>query len=150
MKPFQNRSYEKYTYIVLWFGEDLFCQMNVLTVLAFLEQQSFCGKVILNHFREDAFNVTQEQIKLGHYKAIYECVLLQHRNPKRKVRPVLYKAIEQYLAMLQKENDVTNYIRKHSHLTEEELMPHLFHMFSTLGYGDLQYRELIRTVRETG
>ncbi len=148
VQPFQHRSYEKYAYIVLWFGEDLFCQMNVLTVLAFLEQQSFRGTVMLNSFREDEFKVNQMQVELGHYEAIYDCVLLQHRRPKHTVFPVMYQAIEQYMAMLEKENDVTYYIRQHPNLSEEELIPRLFQVFSTLGYGDLQYSELIRMVRE--
>ncbi|WP_225221178.1 hypothetical protein [Bacillus norwichensis] len=42
LKPlFEN----KYKCIVLWFGDDMFCQMNLLTVLAFLELEGYRGKV---------------------------------------------------------------------------------------------------------
>ena len=29
---------KEYKCIVLWFGEDMFCQMNLLTILSYLEQ----------------------------------------------------------------------------------------------------------------
>ena len=31
----------KFDTIVLWFGDDMFCQMNMLTILAYLEQSNF-------------------------------------------------------------------------------------------------------------
>lgn len=37
---------KKYQCIVLWFGEDMFCQMNLLTVLAYLEQISFVRNLL--------------------------------------------------------------------------------------------------------
>lgn len=65
-----NRSIKKtftkeYKCIVLWFGEDMFCQMNLLTLLSYLEQSCYEGKVYLNSFREDEFKVNQIELELG-------------------------------------------------------------------------------------
>ena len=49
----------------LWFGEDMFCQMNLLTILSHLEQSVYEGKVYLNSFREDEFKVNQIELELG-------------------------------------------------------------------------------------
>ena len=56
---------KEYKCIVLWFGEDMFCQMNLLTLLSYLEQSCYEGKVYLNSFREDEFKVNQIELELG-------------------------------------------------------------------------------------
>src|SRR5699024_9435115 len=41
--------------LYLWFGVDLFCQINLLTILAYLEQSGYTGDVILNSFNDREF-----------------------------------------------------------------------------------------------
>lgn len=144
---FQNQN--QYKYMVLWFGEDVFCQMNLLTILAYLEQIQYKGKVFFNSFRDDEFKVSQTELFLGNYQTIYEEVLLNQRKPTVKLLPVMYQAIELHLSMLAEENSVTKYIKNHAHLSQSELVKQLMTVFSTLGYGDLQYIEIIRQVRKT-
>ncbi len=69
--PLENLFAKKYKCIVLWFGEDMFCQMNLLTLLSYLEQSCYEGKVYLNSFREDEFKVNQIELELGDYSTIY-------------------------------------------------------------------------------
>ena len=68
----------KFSCIYLWFGMDTFCQMNLLTLLAYLEQKNFSGKVLLNYIDDETFKVIKEDIvvNLGIYKSIYEKVLI--------------------------------------------------------------------------
>lgn len=141
---FQNH----YNYIVLWFGEDVFCQMNLLTVLAYLEQSNYRGKVCLNSFRDDEFKVNQTELFLGSYLNVYDEVLLHQQKPSLSLLPVMYQAIELHLSMLAKDNSVTKYIKNHAHLSERELVRQLISVFPTLGYGDRQYIEIIRQVRK--
>lgn len=144
LKPlFQN----SYNYIVLWFGEDVFCQMNLLTVLAYLEQSNYKGKVFLNSFRDDEFKVHQTELTLGSYLNVYEDVLLYQQKPSLELLPVMYQAIELHLSMLAEDNSVKKYIKNHAHLSEVELVKQLISVFPTLGYGDLQYIEIIKQVR---
>jgi AraC-like DNA-binding protein len=144
LKPlFQNH----YNYIVLWFGEDVFCQMNLLTVLAYLEQSNYKGKVFLNSFRDDEFKVNQTELFLGSYLKVYEQVLLHQQKPSLELLPVMYQAIELHLSMLAEDNSVNKYIKNHPHLSEAELVEQLISLFPTLGYGDLQYIEIIKQVR---
>lgn len=80
IKP-SNKLFEKsYNYIVLWFGEDMFCQMNLLTILAYLEQSEYKGKVFFNSFREDEFKVSQMELALGSYYSVYKDVVLVNHN----------------------------------------------------------------------
>lgn len=148
IEPLQPLFEHHYNAIVLWFGEDVFCQMNLLTVLAYLEQSNYKGKVYLNSFRDDEFIVSQTELLLGSYLHVYEEVLLHQQKPSIDIFPVMHQAIELHLSMLAEDNSVTRYIQKHADLSEGELVERLIAVFPTLGYGDLQYIERIRQVRQ--
>lgn len=141
--PLTNLFDKKYSSIVCWFGEDMFCQMNFLTMLTYLEQSGYDGKVYLNSFREDEFKVTQTELVLGGYRSIYQDVLVRHLKPTTSTLPVLHQAITLYLEMLEEKNPVTTYIQKNNHLSSSELIHRLLRLFPTIGYGDFQYQELI-------
>ncbi|MCM3666992.1 AraC family transcriptional regulator [Mesobacillus subterraneus] len=145
--PLANLFTKKYECIVLWFGEDMFCQMNLLSILAYLEQSGYEGKVFLNSFREDEFKVNQTELKLGHYYSVYKEVLVNHTKPSNELIPVMYQAINIYLDMLNEDNAVVKYIHKNKDLPTKDLIKRLFELFPSIGYGDLQYIELINKIR---
>lgn len=145
--PLNNLFNKEYKCIVLWFGEDMFCQMNLLTLLSYLEQSGYEGKVFLNSFREDEFKVNQTELKLGHYCSVYKEVLVHHNKPSNELLPVMYQAINIYLNMLKEDNEVVKYISKNKDLPTSELIKRLFALFPTVGYGDTQYIEIINKIR---
>ncbi|WP_342387204.1 helix-turn-helix transcriptional regulator [Salinicoccus bachuensis] len=138
---------KKYRVIVLWFGEDMFCQMNLLTLLAYLEQIGYRGEVYLNSFRDDEFKVDQFKIELGNYYRVYEKLLIRNEFPEDTLSPALHQSSRLYLEMLQEDNIVTSYISRNDHLTNKELVKVLIHRFPSLGYGDSQYMQLISNWR---
>ncbi|WP_422124643.1 hypothetical protein DHX103_07435 [Planococcus sp. X10-3] len=140
---FQNQ----YKVVVLWFGEDVFCQMNLLTALAFLEQSEYQGRVILNSFRDREVKVDQTELNLGSYHKVYEEVLLNHQKPAGELMPVMQQAVELQLNMFAEENSVTQYIENHASLSAAELVKQLMTQFPELGYGDTQYMEIIEQAR---
>lgn len=153
IEPLRNLSQKKYSYIVLWFGEDMFCQINLLTLLAYLEQMDYKGTVFINNFREDEFKVNQTELTLENYNYIYQQVVVNHQRPSFKSFmpiPVMYQAINLYLEMLEEENPVTKYIQQHTNVPTTELLPQLFRLFPNIGYGDLQYIELINKFKKLG
>lgn len=147
IEPLDNLFTKQYKCIVLWFGEDMFCQMNLLTMLAYLEQSNYKGEIFLYSFREDEFKVNVTELKLGTYSAIYKEVLVKHQRPTNDVFPVMYQAIEIYLDMLKEDNAVVKYIAKNKDVPTMELVNRLFTRFPTIGYGDTQYIELIHKNR---
>ncbi|WP_141501727.1 helix-turn-helix domain-containing protein [Bacillus wiedmannii] len=146
--PLENLFTKKYKCIVLWFGEDMFCQMNLLTILSYLEQSGYEGKVYLNSFREDEFKVNQIELELGNYSSIYNEVLVNHKKTSHKVPPVMYQAIDLYLEMLKEDNIVMKFIFKNQGLSNQELLIKLFQLFPTIGYGDTQYINLINNIKK--
>lgn len=147
ISPLDNLFNKEYKYIVLWFGEDMFCQMNLLTILAYLEQSGYRGKVFLNSFREDEFKVSQTELKLGDFFSVYNEVLINHERPSYELLPVMYQAIDIYLEMLKENNEVVRYISKNKDLSTSVLINRLFDLFPTIGYGDSQYLALINKNR---
>jgi hypothetical protein len=145
--PLANLFNKDYNCIVLWFGEDMFCQMNLLTILSYLEQSDYRGKVFLNSFREDEFKVNQIEIKMGHYDSVYREVLINQVKPSNELFPHMDHAISIYLDMLKEDNAVVKYIKMNKDVPTSELMKRLFALFPTVGYGDLQYLELINRTR---
>ena len=126
----------------------MFCQMNLLTILSYLEQSYYEGKVYLNSFREDEFKVSQTEIKLENYHSAYKEVLVNHEKPSVETLPVMYQAIDLFLEMLKEDNAVMKFISKNKDLSTQELLTKLFHLFPTIGYGDSQYIELINKIKE--
>lgn len=146
--PLEKLFAKNYKCIVLWFGEDMFCQMNLLTILSYLEQSYYEGKVYLNSFREDEFKVSQTEIKLGNYYSAYKEVLVNHEKPSVETLPVMYQAIDLFLEMLTEDNAVMKFISKNKDLSTRELLTKLFQLFPTIGYGDSQYIELINKIKK--
>ncbi|KAB2451769.1 helix-turn-helix transcriptional regulator [Bacillus sp. CH126_4D] len=146
--PLENLFTKKYKCIVLWFGEDMFCQMNLLTLLSYLEQSCYEGKVYLNSFREDEFKVSQHELELGNYTSIFDEVVVHHKKTSQKVPPVMYQAIDLYLNMLKEDNIVVRFISKNKDLSTQELLSKLFQLFPTIGYGDTQYIDLINNIKK--
>lgn len=145
--PLNSLFTKQYNCMVLWFGEDMFCQMNLLTILAYLEQTDYKGEVFLNSFREDEFKVNQTKLKLGNYLSVYKEVLLNHKKPSSELLPVMFQAVNIYLDLLNEHNEVTKYICKNKSSSTNELLDNLFTLFPRIGYGDSQYLELINKNR---
>ncbi|WP_208918428.1 helix-turn-helix domain-containing protein [Paenibacillus uliginis] len=145
LKPLFEKQYKC---IVLWFGDDMFCQMNLLTVLAYLKQMGYKGKVYYHMVKETTYDVEETEIRLEGYKEIYEQVLIQHRIPNVQLMPVMYQGIKLYLDYLKEDNEITAYIKKHLDKSQDDLLKHLFHLFPQYGLGDVQYLRIIKTIGE--
>ena len=57
----------KYQTICLWFGKDTFCQVNLLTLLAYLEQIAYVGEVKLNYIDDETLLKTANELKKTDY-----------------------------------------------------------------------------------
>ncbi|WP_438348257.1 AraC family transcriptional regulator [Paenibacillus sp. FA6] len=148
MKPLACLLDKQYRCIVLWFGDDMFCQMNLLTVLAYLEQISFQGTVYYHMVQELTYDVEETAIDPNNYHEIYREVLLDHHLPATKLMPVMDQGIRLYLDYLQNDNRLTAYIHENIDQPQDQLLEHLFRLFPQYGLGDLQYIKMIDNVKE--
>lgn len=147
LEPLQELFNGNIECIVLWFGDDMFCQINFLTVLAYLEQINFRGKIFFNLVRENTMEIERFEVAVKGYKELYNKAVVYRELPDGIPLPVLYNGIRLYLEYLNEENEITLYIKNHLGLSENVLMKRLFKIFPQYGLGDTQYMELIRNCK---
>jgi len=138
---------EKFDSIVLWFGDDMFCQMNLITILAYLEQSGYKGDVLFCMVLERTDDISPDtfNIDVKGYSDIYKAVIYNHEMPDLKMIPVTYQAIKMYLNYQTEESPIIKYIR--NNLGKEHLVNDLLCRFPEYGLGDLQYQTMIEDNR---
>jgi len=145
LRPLEDFFNQQFDCIVLWFGEDMFCQINLLTILAYLEDSNFSGKIVVTLVKEDTLEIIEQfGVDREGYKEIYNQVILSRKSPIRVHPPVLTNGIRLYLNYKEEENEITFFIKSHVNLSEKELLQRLFAAFPSYGLGDTQYLQLIR------
>ncbi len=148
LKPLQPLFNGNFSNIALWFDADMFCQINLLTLLAWLDQAEHKDAIDI-HIVGDKFKpVSHFTLKAKGYYAIYKQVLMDKTMPEYIQPPLLKKGIELYLNYLNKDSDIMLYIQKHSDVPAKELVFALLEKFTEYGLGDTQYFEIIKLHRQ--
>ncbi|MFC4799683.1 hypothetical protein ACFPA1_09965 [Neobacillus sp. GCM10023253] len=148
LTPLQPLFCGKFTHISLWFDADMFCQINILTILAWLDKAEHIDAIDL-YIVDDQFEpVSQYTLKAKGYYDIYKQVLIDKTMSENINPEPLKKGIGLYLNYLRKDSDLMQYIRKHRDIPEEELMLTLLEKFKDYGLGDTQYFEIIKSQRQ--
>ena len=138
----QNNEYET---ICLWFGKDAFCQVNLLTLLAYLEQIQYRGGIKLNYIDDETFDVLESNIdvELGIYGKIYEDILISKYMPDN-IGILSARAIELYFDYHSESGVLANLIRANSNKPTIELIAILLENSKEYGLSDLQAEKLIK------
>lgn len=143
VRPLQRlKDYEEY---ILWFDEDMFCQINLLTLLAYLQQENLplpqrC------HIIDDRYQLKHDEMLIqADYQNLFEQVVV--RKQKVYFPGLMGEGIGRYIAFHNKENELTAYIQSHRELDRISLMQDMLRRFTRYGLGDVQYLELIDRLR---
>jgi hypothetical protein len=147
LKPLVPLLSEKYTHIALWFDADMFCQINILSLLAWLDRADHTGAIDLYIVGDQFEPMSHFTLKAKGYYAIYKQVLIDKMMPENIFPDPLKKGVELYLNYLNKDSDLMKYIHKYKDVPEEELMLALIKKFKHYGLGDTQYFEIIKSLR---
>ncbi|WP_239565606.1 AraC family transcriptional regulator [Paenibacillus sacheonensis] len=134
--------------IALWFGDDMFCQINLLTLLAYLRQRSYTGRIVFLMIKESTTtgDIAETELPDLDYEDLYRKTLIQREAVEVPQFPVLSEGIKRYLTYRAQDNEITAYIRAHQNLPQNELLQRLFREFAHYGLGDTQYLSLIRAM----
>ncbi|MHA7967621.1 helix-turn-helix transcriptional regulator [Paenibacillus sp. CAU 1782] len=129
--------------IVLWFGDDMFCQMNLITIVAYLEQTGYKGDVLFCMALERSDEMLDHafEIDSNGYWDTYKAVLCNRQKPALELMPVTYQAVNMYLTYRISESPIVKYIK--SNAGKENLVADLLTLFPEYGLGDLQYQMMI-------
>lgn len=148
MEPLEPLFKEQFDIIVLWFGDDMFCQMNFITLLAYLDQINFEGDVLfcMKQEQRDEMLPGAIEIDIEGYHSIYKTIMCDREKCDQKMLPVTYQAMNLYLDYLDPNGEIMCYIR--NNLYKENLIEDLFILFPQYGLGDLQYKWMIEAVNK--
>lgn len=142
--PLFNNKFEK---IELWFDSDMFCQINYLTILAWLDQANYLSTITL-HIVDDQFEPIEiYSLQAQGYYELYKQVLIHKTSPETIDLPPLKKGVGQYLNYLKEDSAIMLYIQQNQHLSDDELAAELLKNFKEYGLGDLQYLDMIKKSR---
>ena len=140
---------ENFKTLVLWFGSDMFCQMNLLTLLAYLDSVDFQGDILVclknevtDEMLPDAFPV---EVK-GYHK-IYKRIMCDHKMVEKSLIPLMYQGIQMYLDYRKEDSEINKYIKNHIRDDDQVLLKNLMAIFSQYGLGDLQYKMMIQIIK---
>ena len=149
LTPLEPLFNDKFDIIALWFGDDMFCQINMLTVLAFLDQSNFDGDVSFcmalentNEMLSDAYDINVKG-SLEKYKSI----VCNNKMTSQKLLPAMYQAVLLYLNYRYKTSEINRYIIQNINKETDKLIIDLLQTFPQYGLGDLQYKMLINQLR---
>lgn len=133
-----------YSQLNLWFGKDTFCQMNLLTLLAYLEQIQYCGAVVLNYIDDETFAVIEENIKvnLGQYRKVYEDILMSKVMPEN-VLMLCIESIELYFDYHCEKGKLAKMVCQNSNMKQMDLICLLLNNSKEYGLSDVQANKLI-------
>lgn len=144
LKPLELLLSKQYKNLELWFDSDMFCQINILTILALLDQYNHDGAITL-HIVDDNFAPIEKYTLFANgYASLYNQVLINKIMPAEITPPLLKRGVELYFSYLNPEGDLQEYIRNHPNKSAKELVLNLLENFREYGLGDTQYLQLIR------
>ncbi|WP_394218451.1 AraC family transcriptional regulator [Halobacillus trueperi] len=134
-------------HLTLWFDEDMFCQINLLTLLAWLDQIGYEGKVELCLVTQQFEPLALYSIQVTGYHSIYKQVLIYRAYPSHVLLKPLRKGIDLYFRYKDGDSELASFIKDHPDVAEERLVELMIGTFRPYGLGDVQYQQLIRNVR---
>ena len=139
---------QNYSSICLWFGKDTFCQLNLLTLLAYLEQIEYEGEIKLNYIDDETFEVLESgvDVKLGMYGKIYEDVLIANKAPD-DVGLLAKRAIDLFFDYRSGHGDLARLVRDNADKEKTQLIQLLLEKSKDYGLSDLQAERLIISAR---
>ena len=144
MYVYDELKLNNYSTICLWFGKDTFCQMNMLTVLAYLEQIKYEGLLKINFIDDETFEVLEafDNVKLGIYSKIYIEVLILKKKP-NSIGLLFSKAIDLYFDYHSSNGKLTNIVRNNFGKDKKDLITLLLFQSKDYGLSDIQIENLI-------
>ena len=147
LKPLHMLFENRFSDIILWFDDDMFCQINLLTLLAYLDQINYLKKITFNLVGCNFKLLQCFNFSVQGYNEIYNQVMISKSIPQNLHLPIMKNGIYLYFEYLKEENEITEYIKTHEDLENGILLRELLKIFIQYGLGDTQYMQLIERYR---
>ncbi len=131
----------------VYFGEDLFCQLNLITLLAFLEKQGI-DKVTYHVVFEDEMKETAliEDLETAGFSEIYKAVLVSHQSATVPLE-IMEKGIMLFLDYLDENGKLATFIRSNETDSVLQLSVKIIKQLPEYGLGVEQCAAVINKYR---
>ena len=131
----------------VYFGEDLFCQLNLITVLAFLEKIGI-DKVTYHVVFEDEMKETAliENLETTGFSEIYKSVLINHTAVPAPLE-IIEKGIMLYMDYLDENGKLATFIRSNETDSVLQLTVKIIKQLPEYGLGEEQCAYVINKYR---
>lgn len=137
----------EYDELHLFFDEDMFCQINLITLLAYLDSNCYEGNIALHLIDYDFNEIKCVQIKHQGFYEVYKRVLIDKQIPSILLPDVMMDAVVNYLEYSKEDNELTQFVEQNIDMQESELLDEMFNRFKHLGLGDVQLQKIIAKVK---
>lgn len=130
--------------INLWFGEDTFCVINLITILAYLEQIKYSGIIYYTRIDDYTNKIIKEKelIKLGIFNKVYETVILNKTFIQTDIS-FIDTTITNYLDLHNGLDNVSKYIKNNFDLDDNTLLINSLNNSKDLGLSDVIIQKII-------
>lgn len=132
-----------YDELHLFFDEDMFCQINLITLLAYLDSNAYEGNIALHLIDYDFNEIKCVQIKPNGFFAVYKTVLIDKKVPEIILPDIMMDAVVNYLDYSKEDNELIAFAQQNLDMQEDELLTEMFNRFKHLGLGDTQLQKII-------
>ena len=135
--------------INLFFGNDTYCVINLLTVLAYLEELKYKGAVTLNTIDDYSFKTLESgiDITLGIYSDLYKSIVINKEKP-TNFGVLNARAIDLYFDFLDDDGYLARIVKENINKSIDDLVVLLLDASMEYGLSDLLILELINRVKE--
>lgn len=153
IEPLEEALKEEWEEIHLWFDNDMFCQVNTVTLLAYLEKVGHKENVSLHtlcrgYWKKELEQalLSQQSIELGYYQFYYDRIICKHnwQLDLSRLPIVIQDGLELFKTYLEPDNELVQYLRGDG---QEVSMGTLMKKFSQYGLGDVQVKRLKERVQ---
>lgn len=146
LAPLFSLDYEE---LHLFFDEDMFCVINLLTLLAYLDINEYEGDIMLHIIDYNFDEIRAVMVKPQTFYNVYIDVLINKIKPKIALPDIMDKAIDEYFEYSKENNEIDKFILENLYMSEDELLDKLFDKFRKYGVGDIQYRKRINILKDS-
>ena len=125
----------------------MFCQINLITLLAYLDSNCYEGKIALHIVDYEYQEIKCVEIKPQGFFNVYKTVLIDKKIPEIILPDIMMDAVINYLDYSKENNDLTDFVSQNIDMQESELLDEMYNRFKYLGLGDTQLQKIIEKVK---
>lgn len=148
IKPLKPLFQHKYKKLNIWMTLGMNSGINLLLLLAYLDQVQDHNKITIYLFDEKMRNIKNYTISADGYYLIYQTVLLEHKKPREITITPIQQAISYFLTYKKENNPLKKFILANISLEPQMLYIKFMGKFNEYHLTDQQFIQLLHEVKK--